>query len=362
MGNTCTSASFPVPELEAPAELPGKKEDLATLTAATTVHLPGMPPLHCTTKYSNHFPYRFPSGTKEYDFFRKDKSWLMDPATFGRPAAIVVPKTAEEIAAVVKFASAAGIKVSVACGRHTFESVRQGVLMIDMSHGMNEVSVDAEQKTVKVQGGATIGKVDAACAPHKLILPMGRVGTTGCAGQMLATGAHGYCERAYGLGIDYLVSATVVTGAGEILTCSATENTELFWAIRGGGPNFGVVVDMTFTPPTAPNDGKFFAGTHVYLTLGALGFPTRQQVMDYVLTCMDADNKPREFGCNALFLGGGSNPVIVSHFWFGADPAVGKAYFKTDAKKVGFCVADTTGVHDYWNGIQKQALGPKVGC
>lgn len=362
MGNTCTAPSFPVPEPEAPSELPGTKEQIDALTSATTVHLPGMlssNDTYCSFMLISSMVLQS-TGTKDYEFCRKDRSWLLDPVTFGRPAAIVVPKSAEEIVAAIKYATATGIKVSVACGRHTHESVRQGVLLIDMSHGLNDVTVDAERRTVTVQGGATIGKVDAACAPHKLIVPLGRIGTTGCAGQMLATGAHGYCERQYGLGIDYLTSATVVTGTGEIITCSASENTELFWAIRGGGPNFGVVVDMTFTPAQAPNDGKFVAGSHVYLTVGALGFPTRQQVMDYLLTCLDADKLPREYSASAVFVAGGINPVIVNHFWFGADQDAGKAFFKTHVKKVGFAVADTMGVHDYWGGIQKWASGPKV--
>ena len=101
--------------------------------------------------------------------------------------------------------------------------------------------VDPVAKTVTVQGGATIGKVDLTCAPHGFIIPMGRLHTTGCAGQMFTTGAHAYCERMFGLGIDYLLAATVVTGTGEVVKCSATEHSDLFWAVRGGGGNFGVV-------------------------------------------------------------------------------------------------------------------------
>lgn len=123
---------------------------------------------------------------------------MLDPVAFGRPLAIAVPKSALEVSAIVKFAAATGVKVCVACGRHTHESVVQGALMIDMSHGMNEVSVDSANSTVKVQGGATIGKVDAACAPHKLLLPMGRIGTTGCAGQMITTGVNVYKKTIFG--------------------------------------------------------------------------------------------------------------------------------------------------------------------
>lgn len=286
---------------------------------------------------------------------------MKDPKSFGKPAAIVVPSTAEHVAAAVKFASATGVKLCIACGRHTHESVVQGALMIDMSHGMNDVTVDLATKTVVVQGGARIGKVDEACAPHGLILPMGRIGTTGCAGQMVTTGAHGYCERAFGLGVDYMIGATVVIGTGEIILCSADKNADLFWAIRGGASNFGVVVDMTFQPVVAPNGGKFYAGSYVYLNLGLFGMPSRQKVMDHIVECMDSDDRPREYGFSATLIGGGVNPVIETHFWFGDNPEAGKEFIsKGPGKKIGTCVANTFDVHDYWNGIQKFAQGPKV--
>jgi len=231
--------------------------------------------------------------------------------------------------------------------------------MIDMSHGLDAVTVDPAAKTVTVQGGATIGKVDAACAPHGFILPMGRLHTTGCAGQMVTTGAHAYCERMYGMGIDFLQSATVVTGTGEIVHCSATEHPNLYWAVRGGGSsNVGVIVDMTFTVVVAPNAGKFYSGSYVYLNTGLFGMPSRQTVMDHVLECMDAD-RPREYSISATFVAGGINPVIETHFWFGDQPAAGKEYFKKDAKKIGTCVSNTMGEHDYWTGIQRFSVGPK---
>jgi hypothetical protein len=117
---------------------------------------------------------------------------------------------------------------------------------------------------------------------------------------------------------------------------------------------------MVFNPYVAPNAGKFYAGTYVYLTVGALGFPTRQQVMDHVVECMDSDRHPREYGFSGIFLGGSINPVIVNHFWFGDSHEAGKEYFKKEGKKIAFCVANTMGVHDYWTGIQKWAQGPKV--
>lgn len=260
----------------------------------------------------------------------------------------------------MQFANKTGAKLCIACGRHTPESILQDSLMIDMSHGMDDVTVDPVAKTVTVQGGATIGKVDLTCAPHGFIIPMGRLHTTGCAGQMVTTGAHAYCERMFGLGIDYLLAATVVTGTGEVVKCSATEHSDLFWAVHGGGSsNVGVIVDMTFNVVVAPNQGKFYGGSYVYLTTGMFGMPTRQQCMDHVLECMDAD-RPREYVASVTMIAGGVNPAIVSHLWFGDQPAAGKEYFKQNAKKIGTCVSNTMGEHDYWKGIQRFSVGPKV--
>jgi FAD/FMN-containing dehydrogenase len=111
-------------------------------------------------------------------------------------------------------------------------------------------------------GGATIGEVDAACAPHHFIVPVGRAHTTGCAGQMLYTGAHGYNERMHGLGIDYMTSATVVVSrnGGEIVMCSEQLEPELFWAVRGGGPHTCIVCEMKVSiyAPTTYNDTRLY--------------------------------------------------------------------------------------------------------
>lgn len=176
-------------------------------------------------------------------------------------------------------------------------------------------------------GGARIGEVDAACAPHHFIVPVGRAHTTGCAGQMVYTGAHGYNERMHGLGIDYMTSATVVISrnGGEIVTCSEEIEPELFWAVRGGGPHTCIICEMTvsfsrtqirftwlssyfsdftfqFNPIEAPNRGQYAAGQRVYLPTGMLGMPTRQRVMDKVIEAFDLSS-PSEYGASFTMLG-----------------------------------------------------------
>jgi FAD/FMN-containing dehydrogenase len=159
---------------------------------------------------------------------------MKDPVSFGYPTAILVPRNPFHVSAAVKFAAYQKCPIQAACGRHTTYCVVQGSLMVDLTTAMNYVRVDPETQLVTVGGGARIGEVDQACAPHFLFIPLGRIPSVGVAGQILHTGGRGYSERKYGLGIDYVVGATVVVGTGDIIKCSAEENSDLLWAIKGG--------------------------------------------------------------------------------------------------------------------------------
>ena len=181
------------------------------------------------------------------------------------------------------------------------------------------------------------------------------------AGQLVTTGAHPYCERMHGIGADYLVSAKVVVSrnGGEIIECSATENADLFWAIKGAGSAFGIIAEMMFRVIEAPNQGKYVAGQRVYLPTGFLGMPNRSAVMKHILKKMDP-SQPHEYSCAATLLGGSvMNPSIVMEMWFGENHDKGREHFAAHKDDVGFAVADTYGVHDYWTGIQRWANGPK---
>ncbi len=153
---------------------------------------------------------------------------------------------AADVISAVNFAREQGLTLSVRGGAHNVagSSMNDGGLVIDLSH-MRGVRVDPANRTVRAAGGATWGDVDHATHAFGLAAPGGLVSTTGVGGLTLGGGL-GYLTRKYGLSIDNLLSVDLVTASGEFVTASADENTELFWGVRGGGGNFGVVTSFEF--------------------------------------------------------------------------------------------------------------------
>ncbi|WP_319481522.1 FAD-binding oxidoreductase [uncultured Draconibacterium sp.] len=163
-----------------------------------------------------------------------------------KPALIAQCSGVADVVASVNFARVNDILFSVRGGGHNVggSASNDGGLMIDLSQ-MKGIRVDLEKKTVYAQGGVTIADLDRETQVFGLVAPSGVVSTTGIAGLTLG-GGYGWLRKKYGLSIDNLVSVDVVTADGQFITACEKQNSDLFWAVRGGGGNFGVVTSFQY--------------------------------------------------------------------------------------------------------------------
>ena len=163
-----------------------------------------------------------------------------------RPAAVVQCADEADVAAVVRHAAQTGLELAVRGGGHSVPGfgTADGALVADLA-GLSTVSVDPSARIARAGGGVTWGGFNDATGAHGLATTGGIISTTGIGGLTLGGGI-GYLARGYGLSCDNLLSAQVVTADGQIVTASETEHPDLFWALRGGGGNFGVVTEFTF--------------------------------------------------------------------------------------------------------------------
>ena len=181
-------------------------------------------------------------GDSGYDEARRIWNAMIDR----KPAAIVRCKTEADVVQSVNFARDSGMRLSIRGGGHNIagHALCDGGVVVDFSD-MKAVQIDAASRRAAVQPGALLSDFDGAAQAQGLATPLGINSTTGVAGLTLG-GGFGWLTRKHGLTVDNLRSARVVTAEGRIVQANADENPDLFWALRGGGGNFGVVTQFEF--------------------------------------------------------------------------------------------------------------------
>jgi len=177
----------------------------------------------------------------DYDEVRALYNAMIDK----RPALIARCADVDDVVASVNFGREQGLEIAIRCGGHNgpgLGSVDNG-LVIDLS-GLKTITVDPDAKTAAIGGGCLFGDIDAATHEHGLATPGGIISTTGAGGLILGGGI-GHLSRKCGLSIDNILGAQVVLADGSVVNANENENDDLYWALRGGGGNFGVVTQLT---------------------------------------------------------------------------------------------------------------------
>jgi FAD/FMN-containing dehydrogenase len=230
------------------------------------------------------------------------------------PAVVVQCKSAQDVSTALGFARENDLLVSVRGGAHSTPgySTCDGGIVIDLSP-MRGVEVDPDARSARVQGGALWADVDAATQEHGLAVTGGRVSDTGVGGLALGSGS-GWLERPYGVTCASLQAAEVVTADGKIVNASADENSDLFWGLRGGGGNFGVVTEFQFgLHPVGP------------IVMGGMLLYPRSQAAELIPAYRDFIASSSEQVCGGLALITAPPEEFVPEQYRG-QPAVGVVY------------------------------------
>ena len=239
-------------------------------------------------------------GEPEYDQARTIWNAMVDK----RPAAVIRPAGSDDVVRAVDFARDRQLLLSIRGGGHNIagNAVCDGGLMIDLSP-MKAVRIDVARRLARVEPGVTLAEFDRAAQEFGLATPLGINSTTGVAGLTLG-GGFGWVSRKLGLTVDNLLSADVVLAEGTLVHASPNENEDLFWAIRGGGGNFGVVTSFEFRlHPVGP---EVLAGLIVHPLSNA-----KQILQGYRRV---AANAPDDLTCWAVMRKAPPLPFIPSEF------------------------------------------------
>lgn len=269
----------------------------------------------------------------------------------GSPAYVVRPARIGDVQAAVRFAADAGLPLAVRGGGHSFAGLgtnRDGVV-IDLGRLDSVEVLDAETGLVRVGGGATWGAVVDALAPHGLAISSGDTRSVGVGGLTLSGGI-GWKVRRHGLALDSLVAAEVVTADGQRVRASAEEHPDLFWALRGGGGNLGIVTTFDFAAHRT---------TDVFF--GRLTFPASESLAvlhGWAEHLRDADER---LSSNVVFanpfLGGPQAPVEV-HLAFDGDDEAAAARALDPVRRLGTLLSDDVALTPYAAVLEEGAVPP----
>ncbi|OPG01494.1 FAD-binding oxidoreductase [Microbispora sp. GKU 823] len=269
----------------------------------------------------------------------------------GSPAYVLRPRSVGDVRAGVGFAAAAGLVLSVRGGGHAFAGfgTNDDGVVIDLSGLANVEVVDKERHLVRIGGGATWGQVASVLAPHGLAISSGDTRSVGVGGLTLSGGI-GWKVRKYGLALDNVVAAEVVTADGRVVHANAEENPELFWAIRGGGGNFGIVTAFTFA--AHPTTDVFF---------GRIAFPASEAATVLQGWADHLRTAPEELTSIANladpFAGGPQAPIEIQVAFDGDDPRLA-ARAVDPIRRLGTVIGDDVALKPYADTLVDGAVAP----
>lgn len=275
------------------------------------------------------------AGDPGYDSARR----ILHPQFDKHPALIVQPTGAADVRSAVDFARERELLVAVKCGGHSFagKSTCDGGLQIDLSR-MRGARVDVGARRAFVEGGSLLGEMDHETMSNGLVTTAGTVSHTGVGGLTLG-GGFGRVARRYGLALDNVMGVDVVTADGQLRHASATENPDLYWAVRGGGGNFGVATEFEFALHPMPRQ----------IVGGDLTFPinrARDLLAFYADYCHAApDEQYVDFSMSAP--PGGKDPTVTIHTCISGPATADADRLLAPLRKLGTPIEDTIRAQDY---------------
>jgi len=273
------------------------------------------------------------AGNPGYDSARKVWNGMHDK----HPALIARCVNNTDVQNAVTFARERNLLVAVRGGGHSWpgKSVCDGGIMIDLAL-MNSATVDPAAQLVSMQGGALLGQLDSASLAHGLVTTAGVVSHTGIGGFTLG-GGFGRLNRKYGLAVDNLAAADIITADGQLRTVSAEQDPDLFWALRGGGGNFGIVTRFQYR--LHPFDRNVLSGMLVWPVAQA------REVLDFYSDWYSGLSDDLYVGPAMLTMPDGTS-VIAMEVLYAGDPALGEKELEP-LRRIGQPIDDGVKVQDY---------------